>query len=110
MVPMEVFALKHEGGDDGEDGERDYFLYDLELHQRIGSAIADEAQFVGWHLQGILEESDAPREYDDEPQGPTAGDVHLLKFQVSVPREGHEHIAANEQQNGVKSVHYDCLF
>ena len=60
MVPMEVFALEHERGDNGEHRERHHFLNHLQLHQRIGTAIAHKTQLVGWHLQRILEERDAP--------------------------------------------------
>ncbi len=60
MVPMEVFALEHEGGDDGKDGEGDDLLNHFQLHQRVGTAIAHKAEFVGGYLQRILEERDAP--------------------------------------------------
>ena len=33
VVPMKVLALKHEGGDDGEDRQGDNFLNHLQLHQ-----------------------------------------------------------------------------
>ena len=72
MVPMEVLALEHEGGDDGKDGEGDDLLNHFQLHQRVGTSVAHKAEFVGWHLQGVLEESNAPGEHNDTKEGPVA--------------------------------------
>ena len=60
MVPMEVFALEHEGSDDGEDGEGNDFLNHLQLDEGVRTSVANETEFVGWHLQGVFEEGDAP--------------------------------------------------
>ena len=60
VVPMEVFTLKHEGGEDGEDGEGDNLLNHLQLHEGIRSPIAYKTNLIGWHLQGVLEEGDTP--------------------------------------------------
>ena len=60
MVPAQVFTLKHNGSDDGEDSQGDNLLNHLQLHQRIGASIANEAHLIGWHLKRILEEGDAP--------------------------------------------------
>ena len=108
MVPVEVFALKHEGGDDGEDGEGDNLLNHLQLDEGVWTTITHETQFVGRHLQGVLEEGDAPREDDHQPQGPTVRDIHLLQLQVAVPSQRHEDIAAYQEQYRIKSVHHKC--
>ena len=60
VVPMEVFALEHEGGDDGEDSQGDNFLNHLQLDEGVRTSVADETEFVGWHLQGVLKKGDAP--------------------------------------------------
>ena len=62
VVPMKVFTLEHEGGNDGEDGEGDDFLNHLQLHEGVRTSVANETEFVGWHLQGVFEEGNAPRE------------------------------------------------
>ena len=61
MIPVEMFALEHEGGNDSEDGEGDNFLNYLQLHEGIRTTIANETELVGWHLQGVFKEGDAPR-------------------------------------------------
>ena len=105
MVPMQVVALKHNVRDDGENGQRNTFLNDFQLHERERTAVVDEADAVGWHLAAILEKGDGPRETDDGNQRPVVADARLLQTKVAVPREGHKNVAENEQNNGVKSVH-----
>ena len=75
---MQMVALKHDVGDDGKYGQRDTLLHDLQLNQREGTAVADEAKPVGRHLTTILEEGNAPREHDDSEQGPVVADARLL--------------------------------
>ena len=70
MVPVQMGALKHNVGNDAEYGQRDTLLNDLQLNQIERSAILNKTQPVGWHLTAVLEEGDAPREYDDTQQGP----------------------------------------
>ena len=109
MVPMEMFALEHEGSEDGEDSQRDHLLNHLQLHQGVWSPVAHEAEFVSRHLQRVLEEGDTPREDNHQPERPAVRDVHLLEFEVSVPSQGHKDVAADEQQDGVKSVYHCSL-
>ena len=70
MVPVEILMLEHDVGDDGKDSQRDTLLHDLQLYQREGTAVADEAHAVGWHLTAVFKEGDAPREGNDAEQGP----------------------------------------
>ena len=105
VVPMQVVALKHNVRDDGENGQRNTFLNDFQLHERERTAVVDEAETVGRHLAAILEKGDGPREANDGNQRPVVADARLLQTKVAVPREGHKNVAENEQNNGVKSVH-----
>ena len=70
MVPVELFALKHDAGKDGEDDEGDDFLYHLELHEGEGTSVAYESNLVGWHLHAVFEERYDPREGDDAEERP----------------------------------------
>lgn len=54
VVPVQGLALEEDGGEEGENHQRDDLLDDLELHQREGTAVLDEADAVGRHLEGIL--------------------------------------------------------
>ena len=105
VVPMQVVALKHNVRDDGENGQRNTFLNDFQLHERERTAVVDEAETVGRHLAAILEKGDGPREADDGNQRPVVADARLLQTKVAVPREGHKNVAENEQDDGVESVH-----
>lgn len=58
MVPMQVVALKHNVRDDGENGQRNTFLNDFQLHERERTAVVDEAEAVGGHLAAIFEKGD----------------------------------------------------
>ena len=105
MVPLEVLALEEEVHDDREDGQGNDLLQDLELHQAEGAAVAAEADAVGRHGQAIFEEGDSPGEQDDEDQRPSGRDLHFLQFEMSVPRERHEHVRQDEHQYGPDSLH-----
>ena len=70
MVPMETLSLKHDISNNSKDSQRDTLLHDLQLYQREGTAVADEAHAVGWHLTAVFKEGDAPREGNDAEQGP----------------------------------------
>lgn len=72
MVPMELLSLEKDVGNDAEDDERDDLLNDLQLHERERSAVADEADSVGWHLTAVFEEGNCPRESNDSDEGPMA--------------------------------------
>lgn len=78
MVPMQVCALKHDIGNDAEDGQRDALLDDLQLDEVEGSAVLDKADSVGRNLTAILEESNAPREYNDAKKRPVVTDTIFL--------------------------------
>ena len=77
MVPVQVCALKHDVGNDAEDGQRDTLLDDLQLDETEGATVIDKAQTVGRHLAAVLEEGNALREYDDTQQRPVRADARL---------------------------------
>ena len=94
MVPMELLPLEDDVGYDAEDDKRDDFLYDLQLHQREGSAVVDEANPVSRHKEAVLDAGYAPREEDHSIERPVGRDAGLVEFQVSVPCKRHEDVAA----------------
>lgn len=106
VVPVQTFVLEHQVGEDGEDYERYTLLYHLQLHQREGTSVANETDAVGRHLTAVFKESYEPRKGDDEQQRPVGRYTVGLQLQVSIPGEGHEDIAQDEQGYGVKSVHH----
>ena len=78
VVPVEALSLEQEADDDGEDGQRDYFLYHFQLHKRKGTAIADETNAVCGYGKAVFNEGNAPRESDDADEGPVAADTGFL--------------------------------
>ncbi len=97
VIPVQRFALEKHGGEYGEDYQRYYFLDDLQLHQRKRAAVADEADAIGWNLKRILGKSYHPREKDDGVERPVGNNLQFLKFQVTIPRKGHEDIGNNQE-------------
>ena len=111
MIPLDGLSLEQEGDDDGEDGQGDHFLDDFQLQQVEGTAVAHEADPVGGDGEAVLEKGDAPRKQDNEDEGPSGGDFHLLKLEMTVPGEGHEDIREHQHQNSPKPFHkfFYCL-
>lgn len=70
MIPVKRLSFKEQGGEDGEHHERDDFLYYLQLDKRERSAVPCEPHPIRRYLKRIFSEGDAPREKDDEVQGP----------------------------------------
>ena len=105
MIPVEGFALETKGHDDGEYYQGDDFLQNLQLNQGEGAAVVQKADAIGGHLTHVFKQGNAPRKEDDSDQGPMAAHAGLLQLEVAVPGDGHEHVGADEQQNGINSLH-----
>ena len=98
VIPLQRLASETDDGEDGENSNRDYFLDNFQLHKRKSTAIAHEADTVGGHLTGILEESQTPADENDNVKwGVVRDELHLLQLQVTVPSECHEDIRYDEQ-------------
>ena len=66
VIPLQRLTLEENNGEDRENGNRDDLLDDLELHQRKGSAVANEAHTVCRHLTSVLEERQEPTDKDND--------------------------------------------
>jgi hypothetical protein len=88
VVPVQL-VTKVEDAEDPEDAERDDFLDNFELVGRKGA----RADAVRGNLQAIFEERDAPADEDDFPEWDG------FEFEMTVPREGHEDVRADEQDD-----------
>lgn len=106
VVPADGLALEDRGHDDGEDGQRDGFLYNLQLHQREGAAGNLRPDAVGRYHEAVLKEGHAPRQGDDGYQRPVGDELHLLELEVAIPGECHEDVGADEQQYGQQSFRH----
>ena len=97
VVPTEGLRLEHRDYDDGEHGERDGFLDDLQLDKVERTTIDCRAYAVGGNHKWILEQGNTPRHQDDQKQRPVfrCGD-DLDQFQLSVPGKGHEDVGDDE--------------
>ena len=73
--------------------ERDDFLKDLELPERQ----LPVSNPVGRHLQHVFEERDTPAHEDRHHER-----LRAEVFQVRVPRERHEDVRADQEQNGLE--------
>ena len=106
MIPMQLLSLEHDICDDSENNQRHDLLNDFQLHKRERSAIALETNFIGRHLHAIFKEGYDPRKCYYTYEWPSVADVHLVKFQMTVPRKCHKHVCSNEQKNRIKSVNH----
>ena len=98
MVPLQRLAAEEHDGEDGKDGDGDYLLYHLELHEREGTAITHKTHAVGRYLTGIFKERQEPTDEDDDVERGVVGDeLHLLQLQVTIPCERHEDVRHDEQ-------------
>jgi len=104
MVPVQLFMLEDEVGNDGKHHEGDALLDDFQLYEVEGAPIVHKTNTVGWYLTAVFEEGDHPREGNDQIKGPVGGYARLLEAQVAIPGESHEHIAHNEQQNRINTI------
>jgi hypothetical protein len=87
VIPLHRLS-KIDPGKNHEDSQRDHFLHDLQL---VGTKLP-EAQPVARYLQAILREGDQPTDEDYFPQ------IRRTMLQVTVPRQCHENVGANQQQ------------
>ena len=85
--------------DGRENGERNRFLDDFQLHQTEGPAVDAAADAVGGNHEAIFKEREPPRGEDHENQRPVGADVHFFKFEVAVPSECHKNVGAAEKKN-----------
>ena len=70
MIPMQLFVLENQVGNQGEHHQRDALLNDFELHQIERATVIHKAETVGGHLTAIFQEGDAPREDNDAEKRP----------------------------------------
>ena len=105
MIPMKTFSLEHQHSHNRKHRKRDYFLYDFQLKKGKRSAITDKANFVTRYLETVFKKCDTPREQNYSYQRPTVRDLHFAEFKMSVPRQRHEHIRADEKQYRIDCVH-----
>ena len=103
-------SIEQEGEDDREDGQGDHLLDDLELHQVERTAVAVEADAVRRDGEAVLEEGDAPREQDDEDERPAGRYLHLLEFEMPVPRERHEDVRKDEHDDGPDTLLHSSVW
>lgn len=104
VVPTDLH-VESEHREDDEHAEGDDLLDDFELHDGEGAAMLDETEAVGGDLEAILEESDGPAEGDDADEGEVLEPLVFIELEVPIPGESHEDVAANEQQNTIKTFH-----
>ena len=97
VVPLKCLATKTCHGENGEDYQCYCLLDDLQLEKREWTAIFLESEMVGRNHETILHECQSPGdEYDDIQWGVAMQNVHVLQFQMSIPRKCHEDIGHDE--------------
>ena len=92
MIPVQRFSLEEDRRKDREDDEGDDLLDYLQLQQGERSPVAHIADAVRRNLTRIFRQSNKPGEKNDAVERPVGNDLHFLKFQMSIPSEGHEDV------------------
>ncbi len=109
MVDTERLVFEENNSKYRKNRQRDHFLNNFQLPQVERSPIARETDPVGWHLQGILKQGDAPT-YENHPEQPQIiKPVHFLELQMPVPRERHKRVGQHQQSNGENGLFHPMI-
>lgn len=107
VIPLERLVLAEEQHEGGEDDKRDYLLNHFQLPQRERPAVLDAADTIGRHLKTVFEQGDSPaQQHDGRERQPFE---FRFEDDVSVPRQRHEGVGADEQQDGEYSARHSTF-
>ena len=97
MIPAQGVALDEQHCKECEYNQRDNLLNDLQLPEGEGTSEFCATDAVGWHLEAVLKEGDAPT---DKYDGYDAVALKLrLEGYMAIPRQRHKDIGADEQSD-----------
>ncbi len=105
MIPSKGFILKKDYRENNKDSERNHFLNHLQFHQRKWATIFFEANPICRNLKNVFKQRNAPTDKNNTDQPQVLAPTHFLKFQMTVPREGHEGVGEYEQREGIENFH-----
>ena len=90
VVPLEWVALNKQHGKEGKDNQRDNLLDNLQLPEGEGAAKFVATNAVGWNLEAVFKQGDAPA---DKHDGNNTIALKLrLKGDVAIPSKCHKDI------------------
>jgi hypothetical protein len=90
------WLIQEKHGERHEDCQSDHFLHDFELPDLQACFMKTNA--VGWYLQQILHQRNAPA----HQRSGVLGQIGQA-LEMTVPRKCHEHIGSDQQQNSLQS-------
>ena len=97
VIPAQGVALDEQHRKECKDHQRDNLLNDLQLPEGEGTSEFCATDAVGWHLEAVLKEGDAPTDKYD------SNDAVALKLRLegymAIPRQRHKDIGADEQSD-----------
>ncbi len=107
MVPAQGVGFHEDQREDGEHRERHDLLNDFQLPDRERAPEFGASDAVGRDLETVFEQRDAPAQQDDgeKPEAFESG----FEGDMPVPRQRHESVGDDEQQNGGDSLEHDAL-
>ena len=97
MVPLQGVTLNKKHSKKCEDNKRDNLLNDLQLPEGEGTSEFCATDAVGWHLEAVLKEGDAPTDKYDSNDA-VALELRLEGY-MAIPRQRHKDIGADEQSD-----------
>jgi hypothetical protein len=92
MVHPQCLSFEKQNCEYGENKEIGYFLDHFQFNQRKRSTQFPVPDPVGRNLEKIFEQGDPPTHQDNAEKSEILKPVHFLEFQMTIPRQGHEHV------------------
>jgi len=106
VIPSEGFCFEKEQGEQHKNNQGNNFLHHLKFYETERASIAFKAYFICWYLKTIFKQGDSPTNKDNADERQRFKPFYFLELQMSVPGKGHKHIAQNQEENGIKCLHF----
>ncbi len=106
MIPFQNLVFKQHESKNSEYHEGNNLLNHFQLQQAKRPAIFLITQSVGGHHEAIFHKSNKPTGQDEAKNPCFFKEFQVLEFQVAIPRERHEDIGEDKQEDGVEAFHF----
>jgi hypothetical protein len=104
MIPFEAL-FKDDHAKDHENGKCDGLLYRFQLNKVKRTSIFLKTYTICRYLEDVFEEGKPPANENNGDKPEIFAPRHVLKFQMTVPGEGHERIGDKQKQYRENSSH-----
>jgi hypothetical protein len=106
VIPPKSLCFEKEQGKQHKDNQGNNFLHHLKFDETEWASIPFEPYFISRHLKTIFKQSNSPANEYDADERQRLEPFYFLELQMSIPGKGHKHIAQNQEEDGVKCLHF----